>query len=371
MLRPLIFLLFNLLAIDVAPSGGGSSLWLLLCLPLLALLYFQRRFVRKGWLVFLELSISTLFFFYGAELSPNALNVSLYMLFYLTALSLALHPQVAWFLLPFLLPFILYMALFRWVALPLNSWIALPLLLLLFIGVLFLLPIFFQWVWRCEPLGESPLKERIDSLCKKHHFRHGGVLIWRVLSHASTAAIIGLIPRFRYILFTRPLIEGFPEEEVEAVLAHEVGHAKHHHLLLYPFLFLGLPLLISLVASTLKGVSPLIELALYGLLIFVYIRFLIGYFSRQFERQADLHVFAFDLPPGTLVSALQRTADRNFLSLKKRNWHHGSFAKRIEFLKQAEIAPGLIARHHKKVKGIVAAYFLITLSIWYVGYFYS
>jgi Zn-dependent protease with chaperone function len=54
-----------------------------------------------------------------------------------------------------------------------------------------------------------------------------------------TAGIMGLVPRYRYILITESLMDVLSIEELKAVVAHEMGHAKYRHLLFLPSLLPG------------------------------------------------------------------------------------------------------------------------------------
>ena len=54
---------------------------------------------------------------------------------------------------------------------------------------------------------------------------------------------MGIVPGLRYILLTPALIETMSIAEIEAIMAHEIGHVKKFHLLLYVFLITGFSLL--------------------------------------------------------------------------------------------------------------------------------
>ena len=58
-----------------------------------------------------------------------------------------------------------------------------------------------------------------------------------------TAGVMGLIKKFRYILVTPSLLKLLEPEEVDAVIAHEIGHIKKKHLLFYLVFFVGYMLL--------------------------------------------------------------------------------------------------------------------------------
>ena len=71
-------------------------------------------------------------------------------------------------------------------------------------------------------------------------FRYAGLLRWPLFEgRMMTAAIMGIVPRFRYILVTDSLMELLDLDELKAVLAHEAGHAKYRHILFYLIIILG------------------------------------------------------------------------------------------------------------------------------------
>ncbi len=41
--------------------------------------------------------------------------------------------------------------------------------------IMIFLPFFIQKIWQCKPLEEGHLKNRLDRLCQKAHFKHGGM----------------------------------------------------------------------------------------------------------------------------------------------------------------------------------------------------
>ena len=104
-------------------------------------------------------------------------------------------------------------------------------------------PPIIQWFWRCAPLPDTDLKKRLDRLCDKANFKHAGIKMWTVMNKSVTAAIIGVVGRFRYVMFTKGLLNRLNDDEIEAVLAHEIGHSYHHHLRFYPFIIFGLVIL--------------------------------------------------------------------------------------------------------------------------------
>lgn len=370
MLRSLFFLILTLLAVDLSPSipnnEGFVALLIASFLLLLVAANQKKLFKRpaRDLILFSELFLFTLLFFYWVGIPQTFFTICCYLFLYFLIVGVGISWDTSLFLIPFSFPFLLFFAASQWLTPLVGEGICLAVSFLLLIAIILLLPLAFQWIWRCQPLPYSPLKDRLDFLCRRHGFHHGGILVWRVMHQATTAAIIGVFPRFRYILFTETLLRTFPEEEVEAVLAHEIGHAVHKHLLFYPLLLLGLPAIGALLSKWLEQIPPIISYLAYALMFILYIRLIIGFFSRNFERQADLHVFAVGLSGETMATALNRISFLNSLPLKKRNWHHGSLNERIAFLKRAEADPSLINKHHRKVRRYLIIYLLINLAFW-------
>lgn len=88
-----------------------------------------------------------------------------------------------------------------------------------------------------SPLEEGSLKERIGELTQRLSFRYGGVFVMdgSKRSRHSNAYFTGMGRMKRIVLFDT-LITQMGEDEVLAVLAHEIGHEKKRHVLKMTFL---------------------------------------------------------------------------------------------------------------------------------------
>lgn len=85
---------------------------------------------------------------------------------------------------------------------------------------------------RFTPLGEGELRLRIERLLAEAGFRSSGLFTMdasRRTAHGN-AYFIGFGRTKRIVLFDT-LVEKSPLPEVEAVIAHELGHFRHHHIL--------------------------------------------------------------------------------------------------------------------------------------------
>lgn len=251
---------------------------------------------------------------------------------------------------------------------------------LLFMGFMFIfLPPVIVSIWQCEPIEASPLKERLEALCAKAHFKHGGMLYWTIMNQSLTAAIVGVVPRLRYVMFTKRLFKELSPNAIEAILAHEIGHSYRKHLLIYPVILLGMLVCTSLfsvffsdpIASWFSHQNaqhpsalwtllyPLALFIPYALIIGLYFRFVFGLFSRLFERQADLHGFELGLPPEHMIEALNDVAVATGFTHLAPNWHHYSIQERMDFLKAAAHNPAVIQAHHRRVKLYLIGYLIL------------
>ena len=106
-------------------------------------------------------------------------------------------------------------------------------------GVVFLFaPEVLRRVLHTEPLADSPLRRRLEALCRRTGMRYRDILVWKTHNNMGNAAVMGIVPQMRYILLSDLLLETMSEEQVEAVFAHEVGHVVHKHMAWFVVFFL-------------------------------------------------------------------------------------------------------------------------------------
>jgi len=109
----------------------------------------------------------------------------------------------------------------------------------------FIAPLFNKF----SPLKDENLKQRIETLLTKCGFKSQGLFVMDGSSRSShgNAYFTGFGASKRVVFFDT-LLERLNADEIEAVLAHELGHFKHHHVikriaLVFFVSFLGLALL--------------------------------------------------------------------------------------------------------------------------------
>ncbi|MBL7179330.1 MAG: M48 family metalloprotease [Pseudomonadota bacterium] len=251
-------------------------------------------------------------------------------------------------------------------------------------------PLMIQKFWRCKPLETGYVRERIENVCRRADLEYANILYWPIFGgRMITAGVMGLVKKFRYILVTGAFIRFLEPEEIDAVIAHEIGHIKKKHLWFYLVFFVGYMLIsyatFDLLVYAVLYAEPLyrfisrpglnqttVTSTIFSLAIIVifliYFRFIFGYFMRNFERQADTYVYALFDSAGPLISTLEKIVLTSGQPADRPNWHHYSIKKRIDYLKQCEADKTWISRHDWKIKKSIAVYLAGILFIGAMGY---
>jgi len=251
-------------------------------------------------------------------------------------------------------------------------------------------PAMIQKFWRCKPLESGYVRSRIEELCERAGLEYANILYWPIFGgRMITAGIMGLIKKFRYILITEALLRHLDPEEMDAVVAHEIGHIKRKHLHFYLLFFVGYIFLsyttfdlfiyfiiytdpvYRLISSSGINYDTIIS-AIFSLIIiiifFIYFRYIFGYFMRNFERQADTYVYALFPNAKPLISTFKKIVATTGESPDRPNWHHFSIKERIEYLNLCEEDKTYITRHDRKIKKSIAAYLAAIVIIGGIGY---
>ena len=244
----------------------------------------------------------------------------------------------------------LYAVIRRW---PERWWI---LCAIAFIGFFVLLvnlapvlifPIFFK----VKPLENPSLTERLLELSRRAGTRVKGVFEWKLSekSKKANAALMGL-GNTRRIILSDTLLAQFQDEEVEAVLAHELGHHIHRHIFQSIALrgaatFVGF----YLIHRTLDWLTPhfgfqgaadfanLPLLALVTTVLSLVLLPAVNSYSRAMERQADAYALRAIPSRAPFISSMEKLAELNLAERQPHPWiefifhSHPSIQKRIAF----------------------------------------
>jgi Zn-dependent protease with chaperone function len=250
------------------------------------------------------------------------------------------------------------------------------------------MPKLIQSWWGCRPFPRSEKVEKLEDFLQERGFRYRQLLQWPIFEgRMMTAGIMGIVPKYRYILVTDRLMEILSVDELQAVLAHEMGHAKYRHHLLYILFFFGFilvsfglfdifqyllltqPFLLKMIERAQSDASTLFSLMLSVpilLTMVVYFRYVMGFFMRHFERQADLYsVVVMGGPMGT-ISSLEKIAEQSGKIRDLPSWHHFSIKERVEYLWRSTLDRRLMKKHNRFIAVSFGIYAVLITSLGYL-----
>ncbi|MBK9140532.1 MAG: M48 family metallopeptidase [Verrucomicrobia bacterium] len=213
-----------------------------------------------------------------------------------------------------------------------------------------------------RPLAAGPLRDRLLALADRTHFKIRDLLVMdgSRRSRHSNAFFAGL-GRFRRIILFDTLIEQLTGEELEAVLAHEIGHYRRRHVpkmlgAMAVGLLAGLGLLGWLAgqqpfyaAFGFADPHPAVAILLFGLLggaVAFWLSPLMNWWSRRFEYEADEFAAKMMGSPDALVRALRRLSGENLSNLTPHPWYsvfhhsHPTLLQRERALIRGAALPG-------------------------------
>src|SRR6202051_5038852 len=210
-----------------------------------------------------------------------------------------------------------------------------------------LLPIFYKF----EPLDNEDLRRRLVLLTEHAGTRVRGVYRWKLSekSKKANAALTGL-GNTRRIILADTLLDNYEPEEIEAVLAHELGHHVHRHILKSIFVQAGTTLLGFWVANwvlhyaadrhmfnleELSDFANLPLLALTATALSLLLMPALNAYSRYNERQADRYAFESIDSVEPFISSMNKLAKQNLAERTPSKWiellfhSHPAISKRV------------------------------------------
>jgi len=209
-----------------------------------------------------------------------------------------------------------------------------------------LFPIFYKF----EPLQDEELKSRLVRLGERAGTRVRGVYKWHLSekSKKANAALTGL-GNTRRIILADTLLDSYSPDEIEAVLAHELGHHVHKHILKSIGVQAGVTFIGFWAANwalhysvdrlhMFETISDFANLPLL-ILIFTLLSFFLmpalNSFSRYNEREADRYAFESIASVAPFVSSMNKLAEQNLAERTPSRWvewwfhSHPAIARRV------------------------------------------
>jgi STE24 endopeptidase len=213
-----------------------------------------------------------------------------------------------------------------------------------------LFPIFYKF----EALDDEDLRRRLIVLSERAGTRVRGVYRWKLSekSKKANAALTGL-GATRRIILADTLLDNYTPEEIEAVLAHELGHHVHRHILksilvqavitLAGFWAANWTLHYAVDQRWFEEMSDFANLPLLAL-VSVVLSFLLmpalNAYSRFNERQADRYAFESIATVEPFISSMNKLAEQNLAERTPSKWvewffhSHPAISRRLAAAKE-------------------------------------
>lgn len=216
----------------------------------------------------------------------------------------------------------------------------------------FILPLFYKII----PYENEKLKEKISKLAENAGIKLENIYSFNMSKNTkkANAAFTG-IGKSKRIILGDTLIENYSDEEIEAVIAHELGHYKHKHItknIIFGTVnsFLTLFLIAYLYElsitwfdfSSITDIAALPLLTLWGMLIGLIQTPISSYLSRKYEYEADSYAVQVTGTSNNLISSLEKLTEQNLGDKEPHplvEWFfysHPSIKKRINSMKEYE-----------------------------------
>jgi len=248
---------------------------------------------------------------------------------------------------------LLYLTIRQW---PQHWWLlAWALFMGLFVLLAQLAPVvLFPIFYKFEPLENEELRRRLVMLSEHDGTRVRGVYRWKLSekSKKANAALTGL-GNTRRIILADTLLDNYTPEEIEAVLAHELGHHVHRHILKSILVQAGITLFGFWAANwtlhyavdrhffeELSDFANLPLLALVSVVLSFLLMPALNAYSRFNERQADRYAFESTASVEPFISSMNKLAEQKLAERTPSKWverffhSHPSISRRLAAAEQ-------------------------------------
>ncbi len=186
---------------------------------------------------------------------------------------------------------------------------------------IFVLPLFYK----ITPLENEDLKTRIQNLAKDAGIKVENVFKFNMSKNTkkANAAFTG-IGKSKRILLGDTLLDSYSPDEIETVIAHELGHYKRKHIIKNIFIGTASSFLMLFLIAYFYGISiswfgfnSIIQIAalpllsLWAMIIGLILTPLTNMLSRKFEYEADEYAIISTNKKDAFISTLEKLTDQN------------------------------------------------------------
>lgn len=269
------------------------------------------------------------------------------------------------------------------------------------ISVFMFAPLVARFVLGLVPMPQGQTLNDLEEVCKAQKVKVRSILLWKTDGAMINAAVMGLIGRLRYVMLTDALLETLSRRQVQAVMAHEIGHIRKHHM---PWLVGSLLAVISAMSMVAEVTIELLNrtssnsaisqtwfegVAASTTLLALF--FVFGWVSRRFERQADTfavqHLSQWPIIDAdnqddeaaassdevtlesvqTMQGALHTIARLHAVPRSRKSWRHGSIQWRSQYLARIIGLDGEKLLIHRQIRWIkIISGFVLSLTLIYI-----
>lgn len=230
----------------------------------------------------------------------------------------------------------------------LLGWGTLVLLTLILTNLapIIIVPLFIKM----KPLTDDELRSILQQLAKRAGTKICGIYTLELSAKGTTAnaALMGL-GNTRRIVLGDTLLQKYSPSEIEAIMAHELGHQHHKDIFrlftiqsaMWLVIFYLADLALKAIVTPL-GFNGLSDIAALPLLMLIFAAFsllalpLTNAYSRHIEAAADEFALRLTDNPESFISAMTRLTDQNLSEAEPGRWAelllytHPSYRKRVE-----------------------------------------
>ncbi len=209
-----------------------------------------------------------------------------------------------------------------------------------------LFPLFYKF----KPLQDEELKQRLLRLSERAGARVHGVYEWKLSekSKKANAALAGL-GNTRRIILADTLLDKYSHDEIESILAHELGHHVRRHILKsivvqIAVTFFGFWAIDTTLRYAVEQIgmfqgmadfASLPLLALVSTLMSLLLMPALNAYSRRNEREADRYCWESTTAVAPFISSMNKLAEQNLAERSPSKWvewlfhSHPAISKRI------------------------------------------
>lgn len=225
--------------------------------------------------------------------------------------------------------------------------------------IMFLLILFLTWLaptllislfFKLEPLKEGELKERLANLAKRAKVDVKDVFSMNLSSKTTTAnAMLSGWGKSRRVIISDTLLQSYSFDEIEVILAHELGHHIHHDIpklmlirtvaFLLAFYLTSLALTAGVVLFSFQGISDVAGFPWLVLVLAVFMLILqplLNWYNRRIELAADEAALKLSNNPQAFIGLMTKLTDQNLIEAEHGKWakilfyDHPSYGERVK-----------------------------------------